>query len=478
MPRPIWLTCSGRFVELCGSLSCVAFRSSDRCFSSVQKKKNCGKSGHWQKIAGILGEERTTIPPTEILAKARVKNTGKGKGKHVDVVETERPQPSETASTVSYPSQDPSVVGELPCISSVDPWIMGVTIIRVGGAQFHACPITYPRQKTILVQAILVQGHFLLKTTIVSAWFAIFSLFFATLCHASRVVSCSRWVVATFSSRASSKIEVWPRAQQSRQSGSPQSVQGPTPPLRQVTKPPEKVAADAIGEIQKLQAAIAALGDSSNLSRKPFELLRHELQCPQFRSVRILASSSSSVPKSVCSVRRRSTELASRELCARQKFEGEARLAKLVAEAEKIQAPPVVPPQVSELQARIDVLVSERDALRSVASVQIPGEAQRTWTASASPFRRYSAHTHLRRPGCCSLAEPTQLRVAQCNRVRGPALVAKIGGLVGQGASLLSTMRHNFPDDDERLRSAPGEGRFAPVPPVCPSRFWTISKPH
>ena len=55
------------------------------------------------------------------------------------------------------------------------------------------------------------------------------------------------------------KSEVWPRAQQSRQSGSPQSVHGITPPLsRQVSKPPEKVAADAVGEIQRLQAAIAA----------------------------------------------------------------------------------------------------------------------------------------------------------------------------------------------------------------------------
>ena len=112
-----------------------------------------------RKTAGIPVEERMTIPPTEILAKARVKNTGKGKGKHVDVVETEQLQPSETASTVSYLSQDPSVVGG---ISSVDPWIMGVTLNSVSsirrqagaeyllldsGAQLHACPLTYPGQK-------------------------------------------------------------------------------------------------------------------------------------------------------------------------------------------------------------------------------------------------------------------------------------------------------------------------------------------
>ena len=80
----------------------------------------------------------------------------------MDVVETEQLQPSETASTVSYPSQDPSVVAELSRISSVVPWIMGMTINSVAsirrqagaeyllldsGAQLHACPLTYPGQK-------------------------------------------------------------------------------------------------------------------------------------------------------------------------------------------------------------------------------------------------------------------------------------------------------------------------------------------
>ena len=72
----------------------------------------------------------------------------------MDVVETEQPQPSETASTVSSPSQDPTVVGGLSCISSVDLWIMGATLNSMSskmrqagaeyllldsGAQLHAC---------------------------------------------------------------------------------------------------------------------------------------------------------------------------------------------------------------------------------------------------------------------------------------------------------------------------------------------------
>ena len=103
-----------------------------------------------------------TIPPTEILAKTRVKTQVKG----MDVVETEQLQPSETASTVTYPSQDPSVVGELSCILSVDPWIMGVTrnsvssirrqagaeyLLLDSGAQLHACPLAYPGRKIPLL---------------------------------------------------------------------------------------------------------------------------------------------------------------------------------------------------------------------------------------------------------------------------------------------------------------------------------------
>ena len=111
-----------------------------------------------------------------------------------------------------------------------------------------------------------------------------------------------------------------------------------------------------------------------------------------------------------------------RALYEAEVVEGEARLAKLVAEAANIQALPVVPPQVSELQARVGVLVSERDALRSAASVQIPGKAQGTWTASGPHrFADIPPIPTSDVPGSLSLVEPTQLRVAQCNRVRGPS---------------------------------------------------------
>ena len=83
-----------------------------------------------RKTAGLPVEERDSSTYRN-TGKGKSKHTGKGTGKHVNVVETEQPQPSETASTVSFPSQDPSVVGELSCTPSVDPWIMGVTVNSV-----------------------------------------------------------------------------------------------------------------------------------------------------------------------------------------------------------------------------------------------------------------------------------------------------------------------------------------------------------
>ena len=127
--------------------------------------KNCGKPGHWEKDCCNPGGGACDNSTYRNTGKGKSKHTGKGKGKHVDVVETEQPQPSETASTVSYPSQDPSVIGELLCFSSVDPWTMGVTVNSVlstrrqagaeylvhdSGAQLHACPITSPGQRVPL----------------------------------------------------------------------------------------------------------------------------------------------------------------------------------------------------------------------------------------------------------------------------------------------------------------------------------------
>ena len=123
--------------------------------------KNCGRTGHWAKDCwrpggGAYDNSTSNKSNTQ---KGKSHKKGKGKSKHVFVVETK--QPSATASTVSYPSQTPSLIGELSCNSDVEPWIMGVTINSVStrrqagaeyllldsGAHLHACPIKYPRRK-------------------------------------------------------------------------------------------------------------------------------------------------------------------------------------------------------------------------------------------------------------------------------------------------------------------------------------------
>ena len=111
-----------------------------------------------RKTVGIPVEERTTIPPTVILAEARVKTQVKGKAN----TWTLSKQNNLSLLKQPQPCRIPSVVGELSCISSVDPWIMGVTINSVSSvrkqagaeyllldsvAQLHACPLTYRGEK-------------------------------------------------------------------------------------------------------------------------------------------------------------------------------------------------------------------------------------------------------------------------------------------------------------------------------------------
>ena len=94
-------------------------------------KNCCGRTGHWVKdcwrpSGGTYDNSTKNNSNTQ---KGKSHRKGKGKSKHVDVVATN--QPSETASTVSCPSQTPSTIGELSCNSDVEPWITGVNQFRV-----------------------------------------------------------------------------------------------------------------------------------------------------------------------------------------------------------------------------------------------------------------------------------------------------------------------------------------------------------
>ena len=86
--------------------------------TDINTCNNCGKPGHWAKDCGNSGGGAYVNSTYRNTGKGKSKHTSKRRGKHVDVVETEKHQPSETASTVPYPSQDTSVIAELSCISS------------------------------------------------------------------------------------------------------------------------------------------------------------------------------------------------------------------------------------------------------------------------------------------------------------------------------------------------------------------------
>ena len=188
-------------------------RTTSTSSTDIDTCKNCGKPGLWAKDCWNPGGGPHDNSTCRNSGKGKSKHTSKGKGKHVDVVETEQPQPSETASTVSYPSQDPSVIGELSCISSVDPWTMGVTLNSVSytrrqagaeyllldsGAQLHACPITYSGQKIPLpdLGIYTASGFMLLKTVIKESK----PMFFAT---PQKLAPQSNCLAAIISSAAS-----------------------------------------------------------------------------------------------------------------------------------------------------------------------------------------------------------------------------------------------------------------------------------
>ena len=127
------------------------------------------------------------------------------------------------------------------------------------------------------------------------------------------------------------------------------------------SRTPEVAVSEAVGEVKKLEAAIAARGEDSVHAN----CLHAALRIPRARStLSPVAERVESCKKFLDRARQRVIDKATAQKRIHEKevAEGERRLAQLQAEASK---PAEVPPQVSLLQSQIDVLIRERDAGRS-----------------------------------------------------------------------------------------------------------------
>ena len=231
----------------------------------------------------------------------------------------------------------------------------------------------------------------------------------------------------------------------------PDPVQLVPPPLRHTSKPPEQVAAHAVGEIERLKAAIAALGDSTAHANPLKEALRVAQARASARPVEervescklFLERARKRVERAQAVVDRAQEQKALHEA---EVVEGEARYAKLLAEAAIVDVPPVVSPQVTELQEQINALVLERDALRAAPVIcGIPKEAQGTWMGDLPRVEDIPPMPTSDMQDLAGWMSQRNCELRNAMEFGDHVLVAKIGSLVGQGASLFSTAVRDVP---------------------------------
>ena len=217
------------------------------------------------------------------------------------------------------------------------------------------------------------------------------------------------------------------------------------------SRTPEVAVSEAVGEVKKLEAAIAALGENSVHAKG----LQEALRIARARStLPPVAERVESCKKFLDRARQRVVRAqdvidkatAQKKIHEEEVAEGERRLAQLQAEASK---PVEVHPQVSTLQSQIDALIRERDAGRS----ELESERRDKWMGAGPP--RIEAIPPM----------PTDLQDLEgwlsdrnCDlrnaiEFGNAGLVGQIGALIGQGASQLGSLGRDAPMDGQSKSS-------------------------
>ena len=219
----------------------------------------------------------------------------------------------------------------------------------------------------------------------------------------------------------------------------PQKFTGVVPQEFKPSRTPEVAVSEAVGEVKKLAAAIAALGPDSVHAKGLHEALRIARARSKLPPV---AERVESCKKYLDRARQRVVRAqdvidkatAQKKLHEEEVVEGERRLAQLQAEASK---PAEVLPQVSELQRQIDALIRERDAVRT----GLETERRHPWMGTGP----LSIDTLPPVPN-----DPQELEGWLSDRncdlrnaieFGNPGLVGQIGHLIGQGARQLERSR-------------------------------------
>ena len=257
----------------------------------------------------------------------------------------------------------------------------------------------------------------------------------------------------------------WPRAPARRPQRSPvqqsrQPVQtgSGVAPAHSLSRSPETVAVEAAAEVKQLEAAIGVLGENNVHAKSLHEALRvarNKTKLPpiqeQVESCKSFLDRARKRVLRAQAVIDRAVE--QKAVYEKEVADGEVRLEAL--QAQGTNPPPLaVSSLVSELQQKIDILVKERDALRPCPdNVGVPKNSDK-WTGQDPPSLENippMPTTDVQDLEGWLSDRNCDLRNAM--EFGDSSLMAKIGLLVGQGATQLGHLGQDVPMQDHTKSS-------------------------